>query len=184
MRFSGGLLAGLIAAGLVGCSSSSTLLHPISPSPTVHAKAAHAAITGGPAEPRTKAGARAAAAHFYSLYFRNQFAASWDLVAPAAKNQIPRSVWVAVHNGCPSASRGKTTVIRSVTLFGDTAIVTERSPGTRSMPGESADVFNYTKGHWGYSPGNPGIYHHRSVAADIAAAKAVGLCVRQKAGPL
>jgi hypothetical protein len=184
MRFSRGLLAGLIAAGLVGCSSSGTLLPPISPSSTPHAKTAPAAVTGGPAEPRTKAGARAAAAHFYGLYFRNQFAASWDLVAPAAKSQIPRSVWVAVHDGCPSTSRGRTKVIKSVTLFGDTAIVTERAPGTRSERGKSADVFNYTNGHWGYSPGNPGIYHHGSVAADIVAAKAVGLCARQKAGPL
>jgi hypothetical protein len=41
-------------------------------------------------------------------------------------------------------------------------------------------VFNYAGGHWRYSPQAPGIYRHRSVTADIAAAKAAGLCKSSK----
>ena len=42
------------------------------------------------------------------------------------------------------------------------------------------DVFNYTGGRWRYSPQAPGIYRHGSVTADIAAAKAAGLCTSPK----
>jgi hypothetical protein len=45
-------------------------------------------------------------------------------------------------------------------------------------------VFNYSHDHWGYSPSNLGIYQHRSVAADVAAARAAGLCTAGKAAPL
>jgi hypothetical protein len=184
MRFSRGLLAGLIAVGLVGCTSSGMGLHFTSPSSTAHAQAEPATVPVDPAEPKTKAGARAAATHFYGLYFASQFAASWALLAPVARSQISRSVWVAVHDGCLPTTLRKARVIKSVTLFGDTAIVAQRLPGARSRRGKSDDVFSYTNGHWGYSPGNPGIYHHGSVAADLAAAKAAGLCTSRKAAPL
>jgi hypothetical protein len=184
MRFSRSLLAALIAAGLAGCTSSSTGLVPISPPSTAHATTQPAAVPAGPAEPKTKAGARAAAAHFYGLYVASQFAASWDLLAPVAQSQIPQSIWVKVHDGCLPATHGKARVIKSVTLFGDTAIIAEKLSGTHSKHGKSDDVFSYTNGHWGYSPGNPGIYHHGSAAADIAAAKAAGLCTSRKAAPL
>jgi hypothetical protein len=41
-------------------------------------------------------------------------------------------------------------------------------------------VFHYANGHWGYSPNQLSIYLHRSVPADIAAAKAARLCVGWK----
>jgi hypothetical protein len=184
MRSSKGLVVGLIAAALVGCTSSGTEPHFISLSPTADAKAGPVAAPGGPAEPKTKAGARAAAARFYSLFFGSQLADSWDLLAPVAKQQISRSIWIKVHDSCPSVARGKERVIKSVTLFGDTAIVTEGLPGPHSKRGRSEDVFTYYDGHWGYSPGNPSIYRHGSIAADIAAAKKAGLCTSKKAASL
>ncbi len=84
----------------------------------------------------TRAGARAAAAQFYGLYFASQYAASWDLLTPAAKHQVPRGVWVNVHDGCPSASAGKARVIKFVTVFGNAAIVTAKVSGGPSRSGK------------------------------------------------
>jgi len=182
MRFSRGLLAGLVAAGLVACSSSGP--RPASPSSTAPTKTAPAAAPASQAEPATEAGARTAAAHFYRLYLASQFAASWDLLAPAAKRQVPRGIWIRVHEGCSSATAGRARIIKSVTVFGNAAIVTERLTGTRSRHRTAEDVFNYARGRWGYSPSDLSIYHHRSVAADIGAAKAAGFCGSRKASPL
>ncbi len=123
-----------------------------------------------------RASARTAAARFERLYFTRKLAASWDLLAPAAKRQVSRGVWVSVHEGCPSAGAGKVRAIKSVTVFGTAAIVTETLPGTLTRVGTAEDVFDYVNGRWRYSPDDLGIYHHGSVAADIAAAKAAGLC--------
>ncbi|MGO9160431.1 MAG: hypothetical protein ACLP7J_06910 [Streptosporangiaceae bacterium] len=133
-----------------------------------------------PAEPETKAGAWAAAEYYYRLYLASQFAASWDLLAPAARQQIPQRIWVGVHNGCLSASAGTARVIKSVTVFGNAAIVTEMLPSARSKRRMAEHVFNYADRHWGYSPGDLSIYSHQSIAADIAAARAAGFCAGWK----
>jgi len=65
-------------------------------------------------------------------------------------------------------------VTRSVTVFGNAAIITQvlAGPGNRT-----ADyILSYDSSGWHYSPADLGIYHRGSVSADIAAAKAVGLC--------
>ena len=77
-----------------------------------------------------------------------------------------------------AASAGKSRVIKGVTVFGNAAIVAETVAGV--TPRTVEDVFNYTGGRWRYSPQAPGIYRHRSVSADIAAAKAAGLCQSSK----
>lgn len=127
----------------------------------------------------SKSSARDAAAQYYSLYSASQFAASWDLLAPAAKHQVAKAVWVSVHQGCPSAGGGKARVIKFVTVFGNAAIVTQGVAGATTRR-EIEDVFNYVNGRWGYSPADLSIYHHGSVAADIAAAKAAGFCAAWK----
>lgn len=232
-------LAGLAAAGLVGCSGSSspsasggstgpgpgtaTAPVPLSPSPSGHASTgsgSHASAAapggsggsrgsggsggqggsggGGPVGsspptgpttphkggPETKEGARAAAAHFYRLYFAGRFTASWNLLTPAVKRQVPRDLWVRVHNRCPVADGRSARVITAVTVFGNAAIVTERIQGTATGRGMAEDVFSFSGGRWGYSPSNLGIYQHHSVRADVAAAKAAGLCGGGKAAPL
>lgn len=190
MRLSKGLLIGLVAVGLVGCEGPAAGPPTTSSSPSVAAtgppasrpspgmaRTEPAAAPPRSASPRMQATARAAATQFYGLYFARQFAASWNLLAPTAKGQIPLSTWVEVHNGCPSAGAGKSRPIKSVTVFGHAAIVTETITG-------AAVVFNYDKGYWGYSPGDASIYRHGSVTADIAAAKAAGLCSGGKASLL
>lgn len=207
MRFPNRLLAGLASlpvVGLVSCSgsgpgpaphlesasSSQTAPAPASTGPGAASSAVAPAATGstaarsGPAEPQTKAGAHAAAANFYRLYSASQFAASWGLLSPAAQREIPRAIWISVHNGCPGASTGAARVIKSVLVFGNAAIVTEGIQGADSRLGEAEDVFNYENGRWGYTPNNLGIYHHGSVAADIVSARGLGFCTGRNAAPL
>jgi hypothetical protein len=192
MRFSKGLsvgVAGLAVAALVGCSGSSSAPAPYPGSTSAGPSSAAPAMTEpitaqtGPAEPETRAGVRAAAAHFYRLYSTSQFAASWDLLAPTAQRAIPEAVWVSVHDGCLPASASEPRVIKSVIVFGSAAIVTETIAGA-SKRGKAEDVFNYFDGHWGYSPNDLSIYGHGSVAADVAAAKSAGFCTSRKASPL
>lgn len=171
MRFLKGLAVGLVAVGLVGCSVGASEPSPAPADPQVVTSTAPPA---SPASPQMRAGARAAAAQFYGLYSASQFAAFWNLLAPATKHQVPRSVWLSVHEACSSSGAGKPRVIKAVTVFGTAAIVTEAVPGVR--PGTAEDVFNYVDGHWSYSPGDPSIYHHGSVAADVAAARTAGFC--------
>lgn len=138
----------------------------------------------GRGQARTQAAVRAAAERFYRLYTTNRFAASWDLLTPDAQRQVPVQLWVGVHNRCPVAGEGTARVITAVTMLGNAAIVTERVAGTVSRHAMAEDVFNYSHGRWGYSPGSLGIYQHRSVAADVAAARAAGLCTARGVAPL
>jgi hypothetical protein len=176
MRLSKGLLFGLAAAGLVGCSGPAS--GSLSPSPSAPAQAttAPAAAPVTPADRALQASARVAAMQFSGLYSARKFAASWDLLSPAAKHQVPWATWMGVHEGCPSAGAGQAGVIKSVTVFGDAAIVTETSAG--AVPGHATAeyVFNDVDGHWLYTPDDVSIYDHGSVAADVAAAKAAGFC--------
>jgi hypothetical protein len=192
MRFPTGLLVGLIsltAVALAGCTGSAPSPAPYTGAASHSASSSPAAtepiaMQTGPAEPETKAGARRAAANFYRHYSANQFAAAWDLLSPAAQRAVSRAVWVSVQAGCPSAGAGTARVIKSVLVFGNAAIVTETMAGASSRLNSAHDVFSYVDGHWGFMPNDLGIYHHGSVAADIAAAKQQGLCSGQNASPL
>src|SRR5215467_7001480 len=106
MRFPNGLLAGLaglVAVALAGCSGSA-------PAPAPHPATSFPATTNpvatqaGPIQPKTMAGAHAAAGNFYRLYSIGQFAATWDLLTPTAQQAIPLATWVGVHKGCLSAA--------------------------------------------------------------------------------
>jgi hypothetical protein len=190
MRFPNGLvglmalaLALALAVALAGCSGPAFTPAPsaATPSPT----ATKPAVTQtGPAQPRTKAGVHTAATNFYRLSSVGQFAASWDLLTPTAQQAIPLTTWVAVHKRCSSAAAQKARVIRSVLVFGNAAIVTQTIAGARARRGKAHDVFSYANGHWAYAPNDLSIYQHGSVAADVAAAKAQGLCPARKASQL
>lgn len=176
------LRAGLVAAGLVGCvCSASACTVGASSSPTLSTPGPTPAVVS---QGVTKVGARAAAAQFYSLSAASLFKESWSLLAPAAERQVPLKVWVGVHDGCPLANAGVARIIKSVTVFGNAAIITETVAGATSRRGTVEDVFNYINGRWGYMPGDLSIYKHRSVKADIAAARAAGFCSGSQASPL
>jgi len=173
MRFLKRLLVGLAAVGLAGCTGGASGPS-ASPTPTITATASSAPS----ASPQMKASARAAAVRFYSLYAASRYTAFWVLLAPATKRQVSRRAWAGVHEACSAARAGKSRVIKAVTVFGNAAIITETVAG--ASPGTAEDVFTYIDGRWRYSPQDPGIYHHGSVTADIAAAKAAGLCTSSK----
>jgi hypothetical protein len=176
MRFVKGLVVGLALAGLAGCSGGAYGSPSVSPVPAVRTTASSVPS----ASPQEKAGARAAATQFYMLYSASRFTAFWNLLSPATQRQISKRVWIDVHNACPGGGTGKSRIIESVTVFGSAAIVTEAIDGAQPNPKVAEDVFHYANGHWSYSPGDPSIYHHESVTADIAAAKAAGLCAGWK----
>jgi hypothetical protein len=175
-----GLLAGLVAVGLAGCTNSASTSSSAGRSPTAAGATEATAAPVTPLPSGAKADARSTATQFDSLYFANRYAASWYLLALDARRQVPQNVWIKVHEGCPAVASGVTRSVNAVTVFGQTAIVTEtilRAPSTRNT---AEYVFYYMGGHWGYSPQYPGIYHHGSIAADISAAKAAGLCASWK----
>jgi hypothetical protein len=173
MRLWKGLLVSLVAAGLAGCTVG-TSGPPAVPTPTITATASSVP----PASPHTKAVARAAAEQFYGLYAASRYATMWNLLASATQHQVSRKAWVGVHDACSTAVAGKSRVIKTVTVFGNAAIVAETVTG--GLPAPAEDVFNYADGRWRYSPQDPGIYQHKSVTADVAAAKAAGLCTSSK----
>ena len=173
MRVPKALLAGLVAVGLAGCSGGESG-PPASPAPTITTTASSVPS----ASPQVKAKARAAAEQFYTQYAASRYTAFWNLMAPTAKRLVSRKAWVGVHMACSAAGAGKSRVIKAVTVFGNAAIITETVNGASSVAAE--DVFTYADGRWRYSPQDPAIYHHGSVAADIAAAKAAGFCASSK----
>jgi hypothetical protein len=176
MRLLRGIAVGLMAAGLAGCSGGGT------PQPSAAGGMTGVITSTAPpaasASPQMRAKARAAAVQFYGLYSASQFAAFWNLLSAGTKRQIPRHVWISVHNACPSAGAGKSRIIKAVTVFGNAAIITEAIAG--ASPATAEDVFSYVNGHWSYSPADPSIYDHGSVRADVAAAKAAGFCTGWK----
>jgi len=184
MRSAKLLLVGLAAIGVAGCSGTApgpaTSGPGVGTSPASHAPATPSARPASLAGPKSKAGARAAAARFDRLQVASQYTASWDLLTPTAKRLVPRDVWIGVHEGCHPVQTAGHRVLGRVTVFGTVAIVAERIPGTRPGRGKGEDVFAYANGNWGYSPNDLSIYQHGSVAAYIAAAKAAGLCASRK----
>jgi hypothetical protein len=124
------------------------------------------------------ASARAAAEQFYRLYAASDYAAVWNLLAPATKSQVTMNAWVGVHEACAAGGSGQSRVIKAVTVFGNAAVITEAAAGTAD--GSVEDVFNYVDGGWRYSPQAPGIYRQHSVTADVAAARTAGLCASSK----
>jgi len=179
MRPAKSLIVGLAAACLVGCGSQGRAGQSPALASGGNAAARPYAASARPASPQTKAAARAAAADFYREYFKRRFTIAWQLLAPKARHQIPTAVWVSVHEACPPTAAPSAKQITSVTVFGDAAIITSTINGTHT-PMTAADIFNYANHRWGYSPSDISIYHHGSVDADIAAARAAGLC-RSKA---
>jgi hypothetical protein len=163
----------VLALTAIGCASSAAPTAIQSP-----AAAAAVASTGSAAQPETEAGVRAAATAFYALYSAGQWPQAWAMLAPAAQQTVPESLYVAVHQGCPNASAGMARVIKSVTMAGSTAVVTEALSGAASALGSFTDAWTYADGRWGltFSASDLAVYSHGSAAADIAAAKAAGDC--------
>ena len=100
------------------------------------------------------------------------------MLAPASQQAAPEPLYVAVHQGCPSASAAISRVIQAVTMAGSTAVVTETGSGAAGALGSVTDAWSYAGGRWGIelSPSATASYSHGGAAADIAALKAAGEC--------
>jgi hypothetical protein len=155
-------------AALAACSGGGTAGTP--------ASTRGSTASGAPAQPATAAAARSAALRYFSVYSAGQYGASWALLNPAVQRVIPREVWVAVHEGCQGAGTGRAYDIKRVAVDQDTAVVTVSVAGAQAKAVSGNEAFAYASGRWGYMPADMGLYEHGSVAKDIAAAKARGLC--------
>lgn len=164
------------ALAVTACASGSPSATTAAVPPAASAPAAPAAAT----QPQTEAGVRGAANDFYALYSAGQWDAAWAYLTPATKAAVPEATFAAFHEGCPSPTAGMARVIKSVTLAGSTAVVTETVAGAAGALGSITDAWKYADGRWGFQPEASalGLYQHGSVSADIAAAKAAGNCAK------
>ncbi|MGD0925074.1 MAG: hypothetical protein ABR926_07765 [Streptosporangiaceae bacterium] len=177
MRFQAmGIVPAAVAAGLAlaACSAASpgSSAGPSAPARSP-APGAHAAA---PVEPATVAAVRADADDYLTLYTAGQFAIIYQMLSANARQAINEQAWVAVHRGCPGATGGMIYKIRRVAITGKTAMVTVALTGEAAKPESATETLVYADGHWGFSPGDLGLYRHGSVSADVAAAKAAGGC--------
>ena len=174
MRFQAmGIVPAAVAAGLAlaACSaagSGRSAAPSRSPAPGAHAST--------PVEPATVAAVRADADDYLTLYTAGQFAIIYQMLSAPARQAINEQAWVAVHRGCPGATGGMTYQIRRVAVTGKTAVVTVSLAGAATKPESATETLVYADGHWGFSPGDLGLYRHGSVSADVAAAKTAGGC--------
>jgi hypothetical protein len=156
--------------------SSGTSSPPAGTASTGATAAAPASATASPAQPETAAAAKAAAARFFGLYTASQWAAAWTFLPPSTRQAVPQATWVAVHDGCPSASSGLVFQITNVTVTGSTAVVTYTLSGAAAGLGSATQAFTYSQGQWWLVLSDPGAYRHGSVKGDVAAMKAEGDC--------
>lgn len=184
MRLAITVLTGVVAAGVLGCASSaapagSRGAPPASPVSPARVTSSPATVPLTQLDQAARNGAGAAATQFDEVYASSNFAASWDMLAASTQKEIPRTVWVAVHNRCAPTGAGSGAVVKSLTFFGNTAVVTVTMTGTASAH-TAEEIFSYGAGGWHYMPNDPSIYQHPSVQADVSAAKAAGLCMTGK----
>ena len=169
-KYAGWIAAVLVTLGATACGSAA--------SPLPAATAAASTVKAAAAEPETEAGVRAVATQFYALYAAGQWPLAWAILAPSSQQAVPESLYVAVHQGCPSGSAGMARVIKSVVMAGSTAVVTETVAGALGSLATAADAWTYDGGRWGFvlSAADMSVYSHGSAAADVASAKAAGDC--------
>lgn len=192
-------LAGISLTGitLTGCTNSAppqggandpaVVMHSATPS-TGHASPGGSPVASGSGQstastgpepsagPKTKQGAQAAAARFINLYYARQFANSWGLLTLDARQLISRAAWIDVHNTCAPRAATVQKSITSVVLFGESAIITQATPGASSQSAKDTYVLKYANGRWAVSPDDIATYQRGPVTADVAAAKAAGFC--------
>ena len=166
----------IVAAVLAAAACSSGISSTPASTATTAATTASASATASPAQPATAAAAKAAAARFFGLYTASQWAAAWTFLPPSTRQVVPQATWVAVHEGCPSASAGLAFQITNVTVTGSTAVVTYTLSGAASKLGSATQAFTYSRGQWWLVLSDPGAYQRGSVKDDVAALKAEGEC--------
>jgi hypothetical protein len=135
-----------------------------------------AACSLGAQQPRTAAGARAAARTFFNVYATSQWAAAYQLLSPAAQHAVSEATWAKAQQGCPNQGVEMAGTIKSVTLAGNTAMVRATPPPGGAGWVFTVQEFTYSEGRWGYSPYSLDIYRGHIVSQIVAALKAEGYC--------
>jgi hypothetical protein len=131
---------------------------------------AAAVLTPPPARDPVTA-ARAAAARVMGDFAARRYADAWQMLTPADQRAVPEATWVAVYGGCqhaplayaagtPALSAGGTAAGVPVTVAGYPVLVD----------------FAYDGGRWRYHPASLSMFAAGTVAADIAADRAAGIC--------
>lgn len=158
--------AALCVAALAACSSGTT--------PSAAVAVTKSAGTAR-AVPDTASAAKSAAASFFALYSAGQWGAAWQYLARADKAEAPRSVYEAVHAGCPSKAAGLAYAIKGATMAGKTAVITYTLSGAAGVLGSATMAETWNRSGWKVHP-DMSLYGHGSVKADLAAARAAGDC--------
>lgn len=121
-----------------------------------------AACSPGAQQPKTAAGAAAAATSFFNLYSTSHWAAAYQLLSPAAQHAVSEATWAKVQQGCPNQGAELADTIKSVTLAGNTAVVRAAPPRGAAGWVFTVQVFTYSAGRWGYRPYGLAIYRGRT----------------------
>ena len=134
------------------------------------------ACSHGAQQPKTAAGARAAARTFFNLYATSQWAATYQLLSPAAQHAVSEGTWAKAQQGCPNQGARLADTIKSVTLARNTAVVRAYPPPGAAGWVYTEQVFTYSEGRWGYSPYDLDVYHGRTIGQIVTALKVKGYC--------
>jgi hypothetical protein len=134
-----------------------------------------------PAEPDTAAAAGTAAGRLLGYYAAGRFGQAWDMLTVPVQQQVPRATWNGFYGGC-FAVTGVTYTVRQAVIRDPAsaeviAVVAVSTRGDGPPPGYPLTLaFDYDGNRWRYQPNSTAIWGHGSVAADLAAARAAGVC--------
>ena len=167
------LVLGALATGCSGSAASSA--SPPGSSPSQAAAASSAPATSPPTQADTAAAAKGAAVTYFDLYAAGQYAAGYQLLAPAARKAVTKRVWIRVHQQCRSSSSLAYKVTRPQ-LAGPIAVVNVSLAGAAAALGSEEETFAYRGGRWLFRPSDLSVYRHRRVPQIVAELKAQNLC--------
>jgi hypothetical protein len=171
----GAALGALLLAAVAACSS--TPAHPSSASAKNTAKAPPSpAASPSPAEPQTASAAQAAANTYFEFYAAGQYAATYPMLAPTARQVISQSVWVTAHDQCRGSGSGLAYKVGTPAVAGDLAVMNVSLAGAMSSLASEAVTFTYSGGSWYYSPSDLSDYSGKTASQAVAALTAAGDC--------
>lgn len=130
-------------------------------------------------EPATRAGATAAALHLLDLYATHRFAAAWSMILPVAQRQVGESTWTGFYARCPGIQPGYRVLYTALLSNPPEPSAMVLVYITRGLPSDASAIslmFDYLSGRWLYDPVDLTEFSRGSVAADLAAAQADGVC--------
>lgn len=120
----------------------------------------------GEEQPRTEAGARAAAQTAFDLYSAGDYGGFWDSWSAASQGLISRDDYVRLFDLCKPIAQGLRFEIANVTVSGDTANV-----AVTRLIGSFTFQFHYEDGRWRYIPDQQALADYRAKSVEQMAAE-------------